>query len=164
MSRARDGPLQFLEDYRGKLPTDAYGGYLEVYRTGRIEHLGCCAHARRYFYQAFKEAPAEITLIIECLQKLYRIERRAKEGQVSQLQRLLLDLRAEGIREPGYVSGETLVGSHDRSLYVVISTWLSFEHWQAWAGSSQRQKLAAEVEQLLTAPEKITVLTLIERL
>jgi quinol monooxygenase YgiN len=92
------------------------------------------------------------------------IERRAKEGKVTELQRRLLDLRAEGIREPGYVSGETLVGFDDRSLYVVISTWLSVEHWQAWVGSSQRQKLAAEVEQLLTAPEKTTVLTLIERL
>jgi quinol monooxygenase YgiN len=91
------------------------------------------------------------------------IERRAEEGKVSELQRLILDLRAEGTREPGYVSGETLVGYGDRSLYVVISTWLSVQYWQAWADSRQRQELADEVEQLLSAPTRTTVLTLIER-
>ena len=31
MSRERDGPAQFLKDYRGFLHADAYGGYDGIY-------------------------------------------------------------------------------------------------------------------------------------
>ncbi len=81
---------------------------------------------------------------------------------LSERSKALLDLRTEGIREPGYVSGETLVVYDDPSLYIVISTWRSVAHWQAWASSSERNKLAAKVEQLLAAPAKTTVLMFIK--
>ena len=48
-SRSRDGPAEFLKDFRGYLQTDAYGAYESVVLEsgGRIIPVGCWAHARR---------------------------------------------------------------------------------------------------------------------
>ena len=86
------------------------------------------------------------------------IERTAKLGKGGDLRERLLTLRASGIRQPGYVSGETLVGYHDPYLIIVISTWRSYEHWQNWADSAERRRQKAALDPLLAAPEKITVL------
>jgi len=90
------------------------------------------------------------------------IERKAKPGKERELEGLLLDLRVGGMREPGYVSGETLAGQDDPTLYVVLSTWRSLAHWQVWASSAERQKMDAKVERILSAPTKITVLRFLE--
>ena len=90
------------------------------------------------------------------------IERRAREGKENELLRELLDLRTEGMRQPGYVSGETLVGYDDPSLYVVISTWSAPAYWKAWTILVERRRITERLEPLLSAPEKITVLNFLE--
>ena len=42
-------PQTHLKDYVGILQADAYAGYNEVYKTGRVIEAGCWAHARRMF-------------------------------------------------------------------------------------------------------------------
>jgi transposase len=49
----RDGPAAFLADFRGKLQADAYTGYDGIYQTGHVLEIGCWAHARRRFVEAF---------------------------------------------------------------------------------------------------------------
>jgi len=90
------------------------------------------------------------------------IERRAKEEWELELSVLLLDLRNKAMRQPGYVSGETLVAEADPLLYIVIGTWRSVEFWQAWASSTERGEMVAQVESLLYAPEKTTILNFVE--
>jgi len=87
------------------------------------------------------------------------IERRAKAGMEDELLRELLDLRTEGMRQPGYISGETLVGYDDPSLFVVISTWSAHAYWKAWSILVERRRITERLEPLLSAPEKITVLS-----
>ena len=41
--RTRDGPVQFLGDYRGHLQVDAYSGYDAVLRNGNVVEVGCWA-------------------------------------------------------------------------------------------------------------------------
>jgi transposase len=82
LSRSRDGPTRFLEKYRGHLQTDGYDGYNEAYRRWGLVRFGCWAHARRKFYDAQAERPEFAMLILSAIQKLYRIERQAKEGQL----------------------------------------------------------------------------------
>ena len=43
-SRKRDGPAEFLKNYRGYLQADAFGGYDGIYAgsNGRIVEAGCC--------------------------------------------------------------------------------------------------------------------------
>ncbi|HXF45445.1 MAG TPA: IS66 family transposase [Burkholderiaceae bacterium] len=74
----RDGPERFLADFHGKLQADAYRGYDALYASGRVLEIGCWAHARRRFVEAFMTdtAPARM---IAFIQQLYDVERKAAE-------------------------------------------------------------------------------------
>lgn len=52
LGRGREGPLEFFKDYQGNFLSDAYGGYNELLKSPTIRHVGCWAHARRYFVKA----------------------------------------------------------------------------------------------------------------
>ena len=90
------------------------------------------------------------------------IERRPKQGKEREMWTLLHELRKQGLPRPGYISGETLMGHDDPSLWVVIATWLSAEHWQAWVNSPERKELITKIEPLLAAPVKTTLLNFLE--
>jgi transposase len=72
----RDGPERFLAAFRGQLQADAYRGYDALYATGRVREIGCWAHGRRRFIEAFTTdtTPA---LLIARIQQLYDVERAA---------------------------------------------------------------------------------------
>jgi transposase len=92
-TRRKEGPTSFLKTYRGFLQADGYSGYDEVFRSGRIAHVGCWAHARRGFYAAKGEAPKETLVLLGAIQKLYRLEREAKEAGLSSERRVELRRR-----------------------------------------------------------------------
>jgi len=83
--RGASVPTRLLEGYKGYLQTDGYTGYNDVVAKNKLLHLGCMAHVRRKFMDALKAqgkkkkntslAQQGLTLI----QKLYRIEKQAKE-------------------------------------------------------------------------------------
>jgi heme-degrading monooxygenase HmoA len=62
---------------------------------------------------------------------------------------LLRDIRVQAMKQPSYVSGETLVNTEDRSSIVVISTWQSLKEWRNWRASETRAKLEKETEAFL---------------
>ena len=72
---------------------------------------------------------------------------------------LLRQMRGLAAKQPGYLSGEILQSLDDPSRHLVISTWESLEHWQAWFANSERQKLQAEVDGYMEAPTRIRVFT-----
>ncbi len=76
-SRKRNGPLEFLRDYKKVLVADAYGGYDGVVAGNAIRRGGCHAHARRKFVDAEKTAPEIAREAVEFYRALYRIERDA---------------------------------------------------------------------------------------
>ncbi|MCP4102486.1 MAG: IS66 family transposase [Lentisphaerae bacterium] len=53
-TRSGNVPKEFLEGYEGWLQTDGYGGYNRAVEGRNINHVGCFAHARRYFEKAWK--------------------------------------------------------------------------------------------------------------
>jgi transposase len=79
-NRTRDGPAQFLKDYAGYLQADAFSGYDGIYTgsDGRIIEVACWAHARRKFFDARSSSPAEASLILEMIRRLYDVEDRAR--------------------------------------------------------------------------------------
>ena len=85
------------------------------------------------------------------------IERRCQPNKEVKLEKLLVRLRSKGIRQRGYVSGETLRSVDDPSLWLVISSWLDAELWKAWENSPERQEMVTRIERLLVAPEKVSV-------
>jgi transposase len=75
-SRSRDGPAEFLKDFRGYLQTDAYSSYESVVleSAGRIIPVGCWAHARRNFFDARLNQPRETHYVLSLIGQLYDIE------------------------------------------------------------------------------------------
>ncbi len=73
-----DGPAAFLADFRGKLQADAYSGYDGLYQSGRVIEIGCWAHARRRFVEAFM-IDTNAALTIALIQQLYQVERDAAD-------------------------------------------------------------------------------------
>jgi heme-degrading monooxygenase HmoA len=67
------------------------------------------------------------------------------------------DLRMEAMKQPGYITGETLIDSTDSRNVVVISTWNKEEQWKAWDVSEKRTILTEPVKPLLTKPYSVTI-------
>jgi transposase len=78
--RRRDGPTRFLANYTGYLQADAFSGYDGIYAGsgGQILEVACWAHARRKFFEARSSSPAEASLILQMIRRLYEVEDRAR--------------------------------------------------------------------------------------
>jgi quinol monooxygenase YgiN len=83
------------------------------------------------------------------------IERQLKKGE--DISPLLRELRATAVHQPGYVTGETLVGTEDRSDIVVLSTWQNMEQWRTWEASPSRAKLYEQIKPMLVEKPKVKV-------
>ena len=67
--------------YHGKLQCDGYQVYQALAKLfEKIKLAGCLAHLRRKFYEARKEHPEICLPILLCIQRIYQIERRMKQG------------------------------------------------------------------------------------
>ena len=81
--RGKTVPEKFFENFTGTLQTDGYRAYHSLTTKGEITLLGCMAHARRYFEKALDNDPGRAEHILLLIQKLYRIEQKAKEEELS---------------------------------------------------------------------------------
>ncbi len=62
------------------------------------------------------------------------------------LRPLILELRAHAMKQPGYISGETLKCIDRPGEYLVISTWESLDDWNRWLDSVERQELEDKID------------------
>lgn len=77
--RSLEPVAQRLATFTGTIQTDAYEVYQAlVRRTPGLTRLGCLAHARRRFYAALVEAPADAVWCIGEIRRLYQIEAEAR--------------------------------------------------------------------------------------
>jgi transposase len=90
--RSRAGPTELLKNFKGYLQTDGYKVYDIFDSNTDIIQLNCMAHARRGFDKAlpYDKKNAEYALLM--FQKLYDIERRAREEAFSPADRHVLRL------------------------------------------------------------------------
>lgn len=84
--RGRDGPQAILKDFKGHLQTDGYAVYDIFQERKDITLLHCMAHARRKFYEAQGSDAVRADYVLEQIQLLYQIERRAKEKNLTETQ------------------------------------------------------------------------------
>ena len=84
--RGRDGPSELLKNFKGHLQTDGYNAY-ESFDRGNIKLLHCMAHARRYFEKALDNDRPRAEYLLSEIQKLYAVERTAREQAFSHEQR-----------------------------------------------------------------------------
>ena len=86
LGRGRDGPQSILKDFKGHLQTDGYAVY-DIFEDRKdITLLHCMAHARRKFYEAQGSDALRARHVLEQIQLLYEIERKAKEKNMTETQ------------------------------------------------------------------------------
>lgn len=89
-SRSREGPLEILKDFHGKLQTDGYEAYTIFEKIKDIILLACMAHARRKFKEAADNDKDRAEHMLKLMQGLYAIERKAREADMSHEERYAL--------------------------------------------------------------------------
>lgn len=78
-TRASSAALPILQNFKGYLQTDGYAGYNVYGKKSGVTHLGCWAHARREFERALDNDRSRSEHVLVEIQKLYAVERRARE-------------------------------------------------------------------------------------
>jgi transposase len=81
--RGKNGPAEFLKNFKGFLQTDGYPVYEEYGKRDDISLVGCMAHARRYFEKALDSHRDEAQYVMELLQNVYAVERTIKDELLS---------------------------------------------------------------------------------
>jgi transposase len=73
--RHAEHPKSMLKDFRGYLQADAYPGYDDLYRTGRIVEVACWRHARRKIFDLHENRPTAVTTEpLERIARLFSVE------------------------------------------------------------------------------------------
>lgn len=90
--RGREGPMKLLENFKGYMQTDGYGVYDWFAKKPGITHVGCMAHARRYFEKALSYDAEKAGQVMAIIQRVYTFERQAKEEVLTPEQRKELRL------------------------------------------------------------------------
>ncbi|MES0492066.1 MAG: IS66 family transposase [Leptospirales bacterium] len=67
----------WLRDYEGTILTDGWKSYDTLAASASLDHAGCWAHARRYFFKTSKEDPLnkDVVHVLKLIQKLFRLEK-----------------------------------------------------------------------------------------
>ena len=85
------------------------------------------------------------------------IKRHIRKGKTEETLALLKEVRSQALKQPGYISGETLVNHYDPCNIMVVSTWQTIEDWIHWEESDRRIANEAKIEGLLKTPVKFEI-------
>jgi len=80
------------------------------------------------------------------------IKRYVKKGKTQEAVELLKDVRSQALKQPGYISGETLINHYDPCNITVVSTWQTIDDWIRWEESDQRSAKENQLEGLQEGP------------
>jgi len=82
-TRGQVAAKKLLDTFKGYLQTDGYAVYEKYARGKDVIHLACWAHARREFERALDNDKARAEKALLMIQRLYAVERRAREEQLA---------------------------------------------------------------------------------
>lgn len=77
------------------------------------------------------------------------------ESAYEERSRLVLQ---RAVSAPGFISGETLIDSHDPNHRITLANWRSEADWDRWFHSEERRELMLELVPMMDQAEHITVL------
>ena len=75
--------VRMLWNFKGYLQTDGYAVYEKYGKKKEVTHLACWAHARREFEKALDNDKVRAEKALLMIQKLYAVERKAKQENLS---------------------------------------------------------------------------------
>ena len=91
--RGREGPKEFLKNFQGSIQVDGWQVYDKFEKQKGIRLLGCMAHARRKFEEALDNDKSRADYALTEIQKLYKVERKAREEGLDYAQRKSLRIK-----------------------------------------------------------------------
>ena len=80
------------------------------------------------------------------------IKRYIKKGKTEDTLALLNEVRSQALKQPGYISGETLINHYDPRNITVVSTWQTIDDWIRWQESDERSVQEDQLESLQEVP------------
>ena len=80
------------------------------------------------------------------------IKRKFKDGNLKAAARLLINHRNGAMKQPGYISSETMQRLEDPNQITVVSMWKDIEAWESWKNSDIRLANENEARDLLVGP------------
>ena len=84
LNKSPQRPAQLLQNYRGLLQTDGAAALDAIGRTdGRVTHLGCWSHARRYFVKAIDAGETAAAPYLGAINRLFRLDRLARHFKLT---------------------------------------------------------------------------------
>lgn len=108
---------ELLKGYQGAILSDGFSGYNRFKKQPGIVVGNCWAHVRREFYDIREKYPHEVAMVLDIVDELFEIERRAttweelrefrnKESTIvlQKLHSLLLEIRSKHFPSSGLVS------------------------------------------------------------
>jgi transposase len=133
VSRHRDGPDDFLKNYRGKLMADCYSGYqgISLRSDSRILRGACWAHARRKVFDGRSSHPLEASHLLAMIGELYDIEDRGKPLSADERLRLREEAACPVLeRLHLWLASETAVRVLPKTVFGQALGYLR-NHWEA---------------------------------
>lgn len=85
------------------------------------------------------------------------IKRSIGQKVASVVRPLIVELRAHAMRQPGYISGESLKCIDRPGEYLVISTWQSLDDWNKWLNSQERKILEDRIDSITGKDTEYTI-------
>ena len=89
------------------------------------------------------------------------IKRSIGQGVAPVVRPLIVELRAHAMKQPGYISGETLKCIDRPGEYLVISTWKSLDDWNKWVNSQERKILEDRIDSITGKSTEYTTYVLL---
>ena len=89
------------------------------------------------------------------------IKRVTKDGENAKvLLPHIIELRSLGVRQPGYISGETFIHLERPEECLVISRWTTLENWQQWTRNHRRIELDGNMQKHLDTQTEYNIYTI----
>jgi quinol monooxygenase YgiN len=85
------------------------------------------------------------------------VERRVVPGNQDELADLLRELRSGAVRQPGFISGETVIDAFNPTIFMTISAWSGIGAWQEWERNPSRQAIVERINALLQGTPMVRV-------
>lgn len=120
---------ELLKNYSGAVLTDKFSGYLHFRKLKNITWGLCWAHSRREFFDLLEIYPIEITKVVNLIDDLFAIERKARTwDELKKLREVDSVKKLEEIKNLLHEYQAQFFGEDNfcKAIHYVLSAWAEF--------------------------------------
>ena len=77
------------------------------------------------------------------------VERKVVPGAQGEITQLLKELRSNATRQPGFVSGQTVLDARNPTIFMTISIWSSMAAWEGWEKNPERTEIIERINEVV---------------